>query len=96
MMDNKPLPRAYGVVGFGSIGRAIAVSLIRKGHIVHICDPMYVRHTIPGSMVYTATFRDVLSHCDCIFGCSGNDLTHDPEVLFEGITGRKILISCSS
>jgi hypothetical protein len=96
MLGGTPLPSACGVVGFGSIGRAVAVALVRKGHTVHVCDPMYVRHTIPGDMVYAATFRDVLSQCDCIFGCSGNDITYDPEALFGGGTGHKILISCSS
>lgn len=95
MADLQMLPRRCGVVGFGSIGRAVAVALAQMKHVVYVCDPDFVSDALPSEMRYAGSVREVIEESDCIFGCTGNDITQT-EGLFQGVAGQKLFISCSS
>jgi len=84
---------AMGVVGAGSIGRAIERGLLERGNSVSIYDPQSNRLGDPRSL-RRATGHELLEASDVLWGCSGRDFFADLEP--GCAAGRKTLISCSS
>ncbi len=83
-----------GVVGYGNIGRALTNKLLSMGHrvIVYDRDPHKLKD------LQAKTTRDLsalIGYADCIFGCTGRDITEAID-LFNFARKDKILISCSS
>lgn len=87
-----------GVIGMGSIGRAVANLAAGQGNEVFYCDPNPDLH-LPSRLRETVTrvdsVEDLLIHCDYILGCSGRNpfkgrwpLKHRPGVkLFSASSG---------
>lgn len=82
-----------GVVGLGPVGKALVSQLQRRGHRVLVaelpefCQAADVRNTL--------SFPDILAECDLVFGCTGTNLFHKPD-LPSVLRSHVYLASCSS
>jgi hypothetical protein len=85
-----------GVIGFGQIGRAVAVYLAQNGSSVSVYDIRDISREVPLGMRISKSLHDLLDASDLVFGCAGNDVLRSPEQELEGLTGRKVFVSCSS
>lgn len=84
-----------GVIGYGSIGKAITNKLISMGHRVIIYD-RYLKLPSNGSHgIYSDNLSATISFSDYIFGCTGRDICESIDI-FKICTKEKTLISCSS
>ncbi|HQW57663.1 MAG TPA: NAD(P)-dependent oxidoreductase [Gammaproteobacteria bacterium] len=83
-----------GVVGYGSIGKALTHKLLSMGHnvIVYDQDPSKLRNISAKS---TTELVVLLGLADYIFGCTGRDITQSLDI-FNFWNRDKTLISCSS
>jgi hypothetical protein len=65
-----------GVIGVGSIGRAVANLAVRQGNEVFYCDPNY-HLPFPSALCDRVTrldsVADLMLHCNYVMGCSGRD-----------------------
>ncbi len=63
-----------GVIGMGSIGRAIANLAVRQGNEVFYCDP---NAELPSALSHCVTrvdsIDDLMLRCNYVMGCSGRD-----------------------
>lgn len=79
-----------GVIGMGSIGRAVANLSVRQGNEVLYWDPnpeLYLPSSLSGSITRVDSVEDLMVHCNYVLGCSGHNpfkdkwpLTHKPGV----------------
>jgi S-adenosylhomocysteine hydrolase len=83
----------YGIVGYGSIGKAVSRALHQEGYEVSIYDKNRLK--IPDYLLKKSDVRDLLNDSQFILGCTGVDVIPEPEILGD-IPGIKILASCSS
>ncbi|MBY0544192.1 MAG: hypothetical protein K2Q14_01425 [Gammaproteobacteria bacterium] len=100
LMDKQGKPNKHaviGVVGVGAIGAAIAKYLCSLGYLTNIYDKD--EQIIQQAHIYGAcrvgSLKDLIMNSNCIFGCTGEDLTSDLS-LDEMIEQDTLLISCSS
>ncbi|HEX3252427.1 MAG TPA: NAD(P)-dependent oxidoreductase [Pyrinomonadaceae bacterium] len=65
-----------GVIGMGSIGRAVASLAVKQGNEVLYCDPNKALH-LPAPLTHRVTrvdsVEELMVHCDYVLGCSGRN-----------------------
>lgn len=85
-----------GVVGYGTIGKAIADKLLALGHnvIIYDHDPSQLLNKSKKAIA-TKDLTALLAYSDYIFGCTGRDITANADA-FDVCPRKKTLISCSS
>jgi hypothetical protein len=91
-------PRTCGVIGYGTIGKAIAEKLFSLGHRVIIYDTDSVQlktARLRKNFLATPDLTSLMASADLLFGCSGQDITRSVEV-FRLSPRDKTLVSCSS
>lgn len=65
-----------GVIGMGSIGRAVANLVVRQGNEVFYYDPnpdLYLPSSLSDSITRVESVADLLMNCDYVLGCSGRN-----------------------
>lgn len=82
-----------GIIGLGSIGTALAKVLSNHGKQIFGYDINGLQQNVSPVQLCNSVSA-VLQRADVIFGCTGENLPI--RRLFDGVTGRKVLISCSS
>ena len=77
----------FGVIGMGSIGRAIANLAARQGNDVFYCDPHINPPPLSNCVTKLETVEELLVRCNYVVGCSGRDpfkdkwpLKHTPNI----------------
>ncbi len=82
----------YGVVGYGTIGKAVVNRLLSLNLKVVVYDPFKTEES--DSVIMSENISQLMEVSDYIFGCSGRDITQeiDPADFMED----KTFISCSS
>jgi S-adenosylhomocysteine hydrolase len=85
--------KVCGVIGYGSVGRAVATLLNSIYKRVIVYDPHYLTHN-EANPWRACNLSELITDSDLIFGCTGQDLI--PIELFKVTKKEKILISCSS
>lgn len=82
-----PQREQFGVIGMGSIGRAVANLAVREGHDVFYCDPHIARPALSNRFTRLATVEELMARCNYVVGCSGRDpfkdkwpLQHTPNI----------------
>lgn len=88
-------PLVCGVVGYGSIGKAITDKLIAMGHKVIVYDHDHSRLKGITSAKITKELVALIGFADYIFGCTGQDITAAIDII-NFCNRDKTLISCSS
>jgi hypothetical protein len=86
--------RKCGVVGFGNIGSALAETLYEDGYDTSVYD--LKKLDIPPYLHNNSNIRSLISHCEVVFGCTGQDIIRSPEPILENLSGTKLFMSCSS
>jgi S-adenosylhomocysteine hydrolase len=88
----------YGIIGNGAIGKAIASHLTKKGCKILVYDQNQeaCRSLAEDSCSLMAanSIEAVFRNADCIFGCTGRDITKEVDIF--DLVSDKFLISCSS
>jgi hypothetical protein len=79
-----------GVIGIGSIGRAVASLAVRQGNEVLYCDPntdLQFPSPLSDRVTRVNSVADLMARCDYVLGCSGRDpfkdkwpLEHQPRI----------------
>jgi hypothetical protein len=86
---------SVGILGCGSIGSALMKALVNDGKRVFAYDTDPSKVNADGSSVERCdSVQQVLQRADIVFGCTGQNLSVFR--LLPKLTGRKILVSCSS
>jgi S-adenosylhomocysteine hydrolase len=88
-----------GVVGLGSIGKAVAKKLLSMGYTVVIFDTDEQQLSVfkeGNGFICVHNISELMSISDYIFGCSGRDITASNLEYFQFASKNKTLISCSS
>lgn len=89
----------FGVVGLGSIGKAVVNRLHQLGCriVVHDIDSAQ-QHFIDNkkNVIFTNEMSALIASADYIFGCSGRDISEGQLEQLRLATRNKMLISCSS
>jgi len=65
-----------GVIGMGSIGRAVANLAVRQGNEVRYCDPnieLHLPRDLRDSVTLVDSVADLMVSCDYVLGCSGRN-----------------------
>ena len=65
-----------GVIGMGSIGRAVANLAVKKGNEVLFCDPntdLNLPSPVRDYVTRVDAVEDLMLHCDYVLGCSGHN-----------------------
>ena len=65
-----------GVIGMGSIGRAVANVAVRQGNEVFYYDPnphLHLPSTLRDVVTRMESVEDLMVHCDYVLGCSGRN-----------------------
>jgi len=91
-------PTMCGVIGYGSIGKAIAEKLLSLGHRVIVYDndvSQLETANLRKNFVSTNDLVSLVASADLLFGCSGQDVTKSIEA-FRLSPRDKTLVSCSS
>ena len=74
-----------GVIGHGSIGKALVEYLLNKGHRVYVFDPEELAFadikTQSSKLIRADSIDTVLAHAHYIFGCTGQDITRGIDIL---------------
>lgn len=86
----------FAVVGSGAIGSAIIHYLTDNKHKVIVYDKD--SNAVTASMknvIRVNTLEEVFANADCVFGCTGQDITQGVDLL-DLLKHDQILISCSS
>ena len=91
LIPQNPSGVSCGIIGYGAIGKAVAVKLLSMGYQVMLYDPL---ETISGLHV-TDNVVELIDLSDYIFGCTGRDTIEAIEA-FRCAQKDKTLISCSS
>jgi hypothetical protein len=84
-----------GVVGIGSIGKAIAHRLHGQGHDVFASDLDASQYRSVSYARWCTDANVLLKQVDAVYGCTGSDVFPVPEAL-ASLTGEKVLLSVSS
>jgi len=87
-----------GIVGYGTIGKALSNKLLNLGHNVIIYDNDYrkiIKLNAVSNSKCAFSLNDLINHSDLIFGCSGQDITLSVKSL-NIFQQNKTFISCSS
>jgi hypothetical protein len=72
-LGGRPLQgEQLGVIGMGSIGRAIANLATRQGNEVFYCDPN-IDLPLNNRVTKLDTIEELMARCDYVVGCSGRD-----------------------
>ncbi len=87
-----------GVIGYGSIGKAVVAKLLSMGHkvIIYDSDTSQLSCLKEENLLVTNTLSALVSVSDYIFGCTGKDISASNIDHFRLATHKKTLISCSS
>jgi hypothetical protein len=86
---------AVGVIGIGNIGGALAEGLLRTCRELCVYDHDSMRTgSLPGA-TFCRTAEELFDRCSIVFGCTGKDFLAG-SFWWQGLQGRKVLISCSS
>lgn len=85
----------FGVVGAGSVGTAVAGGLAALGYRVAAFDCVPGRVAALEGVRAADSLEALLEESQVVFGCTGSDLLAGASG-WRRITGRRILISCSS
>lgn len=85
-----------GVVGYGSIGKAISEKLRSMGHKVLVYDNDINQLKELEKTEITNDIGALISASDYIFGCTGRDITENILEHFRLSSRNKTLVSCSS
>jgi hypothetical protein len=86
---------SMGVIGSGSIGRAILNGMVQSGYTTNVYDPDDTALDRTVNARICASAEELLSVSDVLWGCSGTDFFSDVN-LSATAGSAKILISCSS
>jgi hypothetical protein len=97
-LDRKTLHgQNLGIIGMGSIGRAVANLAARAGDRVFYYDPFQNLENSPTMQNYASrveSLEDLMIHCDCVIGCSGRNpfkgkwpLKHKPGIKLVSASG---------
>lgn len=81
-----------GIIGMGSIGRAVATGLATKKMTIEYYDP--TGQAIPFISTPAPSLDALLNACDLIIGTTGTDALKG--IAFDRVTGRKTFVSASS
>jgi hypothetical protein len=68
--------KRLGVIGIGSIGRAVANLAVRNGNEVLFCDPnidLNLPSPLRDYVTRVDAVEDLMLHCDYVLGCSGRN-----------------------
>jgi len=86
-----------GVIGLGSIGRAVLSALLRTHSRVLVFDrnQLEIEGMLPDGVVMCNSLQDLFESAECIFGCTGNDVLNGSS-WWKHVPRSKTLISCSS
>src|SRR4029077_17460735 len=70
-----------GVVGLGSIGRAVLLALLQRHSKVHVFDKEneLMKANLPLGAVPCSDLQELFQRSDCVFGCKGNDFLEGPD-----------------
>jgi hypothetical protein len=90
-LENRPLQgEQLGVIGMGSIGRAVANLAVRQGNEVFYCDrnpDLQLPSFLNDSVTRVNSVEDLMVRCNYVVGCSGRDpfknkwpLNHKPNM----------------
>ena len=73
--DGRPLQgEQVGVIGMGSIGRAVANLAVRQGNQVFYCDPnAELPPALSNHVMRVDSIEDLMLRCNYVMGCSGRD-----------------------
>jgi S-adenosylhomocysteine hydrolase len=82
-----------GVVGLGSVGKALVSQLSRKGHRVAVAELPEFGNA--AEVRKTMSFPEILAKCDLVFGCTGTNLFKQVS-LPTALPSHVYLASCSS
>ena len=89
-------PPVFGVVGCGPIGKAVIRTLLNMGEIVIYFDEREEASTeLRDNLYRTNDLKFLISNTTHIFGCTGEDLTENKNILGL-VTTDRTFISCSS
>ena len=73
-LGSRPLQgEQLGVIGMGSIGRAIANLAAKQGNEVFYCDPHIDPSVLSNCFTKLDTVEELMARCDYVVGCSGRD-----------------------
>lgn len=91
----KNLDITCGIIGFGAIGKAIAVKLLSMNYKVMVYDRHFQSTKPFEEVIFTDQLHKLVGYSDYIFGCTGRESikTIEPFIHAEK---DKTLISCSS
>lgn len=85
---------SVGVIGVGSIGKAVAQVFYDHGYTIKLFDTQLQRKYQIGHVQVLTSLKDLAKESDCLLGCSGFDVFENLEAL--PLLSDKLLISCSS
>ena len=83
-----------GIIGYGAIGKAVAIKLLSMNYKVIVYDHHPLSLTVHG-ITRTDSLANLIDFSDYIFGCTGQDTIKSIEP-FRSSQRDKTLISCSS
>lgn len=84
-----------GIIGFGAIGKAIAIKLLSMNYKVMIYDRHFLSSKPMEGVTFTDKLHKLVGFSDYIFGCTGRESIKTIEP-FMHAEKDKTLISCSS
>jgi D-isomer specific 2-hydroxyacid dehydrogenase, NAD binding domain len=76
----RPATEQLGIIGLGSIGRAVANLAAREGNQVLFYDPdpdLHVPHYLREKIIRLDTLQELMIRCDYVLGCSGRNPFND-------------------
>ncbi|MBA3723231.1 MAG: hypothetical protein H0W88_12635, partial [Parachlamydiaceae bacterium] len=87
----------FGVVGNGAIGKGIVKYLLSCGYIVNVYDEDVNSFSGISDLKFCrfSDIKTLITNSDCIFGCTGKDITSDIDI-FDIVQKDKIFVSSSS
>ena len=89
--------KQLGIIGLGSIGRAVASLAMREGNRVLFYDPnpdLRIPYSFGEKITRLDTIEEMMLRCDYVFGCSGRNpfkgnwpLVHRPGIKLVSVSG---------
>jgi hypothetical protein len=88
--------KIFGIIGNGVIGNMLTEHLLAKGYDVAVYDPNVDTFSMQKKTDFyrMENIDALIANCECIFGCTGTDITKNINV--DNIFYDKIFFSCSS
>lgn len=83
-----------GIIGFGSIGKALTKKLTTMGYSVIVYEKNQQKLSAHRNFEIAGNIKSLIQRADYIFSCTGRDVTK--EFKLTDINGRKVLASCAS